>query len=109
MNFVQIHLEVRNILRELEKQEPDADFFTNAPFADMLDCRMMVKLLLLLRENFSQDGGKAIIQGVHNITTQVCQNLRRFRLGVSFYFLFFFIFIFSTADKLCYYQSLLVA
>ena len=95
MNVLQIHLEVRNILRELEKQEPDADFFTNAPFADMLDCRMMVKLLLLLRVNFSQEGGKAIIQGVHNITTQVCQNLRRFRLGVSFWFIYlFFFFIF---------------
>ena len=54
----------RNILCELEKQVADAEFFKRARFADMFDSRLMVKLLILLDENFTQADGKTLIKGL---------------------------------------------
>ena len=41
------------ILRELENQVGDEEFFGHAPFADMLDKRLMLKIILSLEEELA--------------------------------------------------------
>ena len=41
------------ILRELENQVGDDEFFAHAPFADMTDKRLMLRIILVLEEELS--------------------------------------------------------
>ena len=52
-----------SILRELERQVGDSEFFAHAPFADMSDRRLMLKIILILEEKLASLGESAAVPG----------------------------------------------